>query len=289
MVIVRIYGGLGNQLFQYALYRSLEEKGKEAYLDTRILKSEDYRDVRNITLFPSIKIKEADSKLCIHVADSSRVIYSRLRRKIFGRKKTYVEEDYNLHFQAEIFNMDYVYLAGCWQSELYFKQIREALLEELNFPKMIGTKNRELLTRITNCNSVSLHIRRGDYLTGRAKQLYGGICTHEYYRNAMEYMQKKYDNVHFYIFTNDVGWALEKYQGTNVTVVDWNQGAEDYLDMHLMSKCRHNIIANSSFSWWGAWLNQNRDKEVVCPSKWFNPAFHDAPHIICKEWTKMEG
>lgn len=288
MVIVKILGGLGNQLFQYALYRNLQEMGKEVYLDISVLDTDEYRKKNNITLFPKINIKQTDKETCKRLSDSSNQIISRIRRKIFGKRSTYFSEDYNLHFQEEVLSKDNIYLVGCWQSELYFYQIREKLLEELIFPKDIGSENEKLLLDMGD-KSASIHIRRGDYLQGRAKQLYGGICTDKYYDNAVSYLRNKYGNIHFYIFTNDVDWARQKYKDKDMTIVDWNQGSNDYLDMYLMTKCHYNIIANSSFSWWGAWLNNHQDKEVISPQIWFNPQYHEAPHIICKDWTKIEG
>lgn len=289
MVIVRVLGGLGNQLFQYALYRSLQESGRAVYLDMSAFRREEYRNIRSIAVFPKAVIQEADPQICSELADTSRNFCSKIRRKIFGRKSTYVAEDHNLHFQEEILSKDNVYLSGCWQSELYFRQIREKLLEELVFPPDIGNQNEKILKMINNNNSVSVHIRRGDYLEGRASKVYGGICTDQYYDNAVSYMRNKHRNTHFFIFSNDVEWVKEHYSSNDMTVVDWNTGENDYLDMYLMTQCRHNIIANSSFSWWGAWLNQHTDKEVISPIRWFNPEYHEAPHIICDDWIRMEG
>lgn len=279
-------GGLGNQLFQYALFRSLQESGKEVSLDLSELKIRNNLYFNQI--FTGVKIIEADIKECEFLSDTSCNLISRVRRKIFGRRKTFFSEDLTKRrYQDEIFHLNHAYLWGYWQSEMYFFHIKEKLLEELCFPSNIGERNREIQNKMQLENSVSIHIRRGDYLLEDTKKIYGEVCTEKYYESAINYALKKYANVHFYIFTNDAVWAKDKYRDLNKTVIDWNQGEQDYLDMYLMTQCKHNIIANSSFSWWGAWLNENKDKEVISPKKWFNPSYSNAEHIICKSWTKI--
>lgn len=289
MVIVRVTDGLGNQMFQYALYRNLQMMGKEAYLDMNNLSKMDESNAPDITLLPNVILKRASSKDVRKLGTDRDNIFSKLRLKILGRRATHILEDYNLHFQEEILEKNNAYLEGYWQSEQYFSNIRDQLLNEFMFPKIMSSKNETVSKKMQGEQSVSLHIRRGDYLKGRAKQLYGGICTEKYYNDAILYMRNKYPNVQFYIFTNDIEWVKQKYCDTDMTIVDWNQGMDDYWDIYLMTQCKHNIIANSSFSWWGAWLNNHSDKEVISPKTWFNPEFHDAKHIICKEWTCIEG
>ena len=116
---------------------------------------------------------------------------------------------------------------------------------------------------------------------------YGNICTLQYYKNAMQYMKKKVPDAKFYFFSNDSEWVRENLAGGDSVIVDCNHGKENYLDMYLMSQCSHNIIANSSFSWWGAWLNQNPDKIVISPKRWFSHL--DASDAICEDWIRIDG
>lgn len=136
------------------------------------------------------------------------------------------------------------------------------------FPKL-DPYNLELAKLITAKESVSLHIRRGDYLTAE-NSIFQNICTPTYYKNAVSYMNSNVVNPYYFIFSNDIEWCKNNLNLDNITFVDWNIGVNSYKDMQLMSLCKHNIIANSSFSWWGAWLNNNPNKVVCVPKRWYN-------------------
>ena len=178
------------------------------------------------------------------------------------------------------------YLNGYWQSEKYFADIRDDLLKKFVFPESKNIKNREVLGDITRDESVSIHIRRGDYLNSQENyDLFGGVCSLEYYKRGIEYFRQHYKEAVFYVFSDDIDWARNNLKAAEFVFVDWNNGKEDYYDMYLMSQCKHNIIANSSFSWWGAWLNSNRDKQVVSPSRWFNK--YQSKDTICEGWLRM--
>ena len=135
--------------------------------------------------------------------------------------------------------------------------------------------------------AVAVHVRRGDYLLPENSRKYGNICTLQYYKNAMQYMKKKVPDAKFYFFSNDSEWVRKNLANGDSVIVDCNHGKENYLDMYLMSQCSHNIIANSSFSWWGAWLNQNPDKIVISPQRWFSHL--DASDAICEDWVRVNG
>ena len=121
--------------------------------------------------------------------------------------------------------------------------------------------------QMQNTNSVSLHIRRGDYLT--VSDVYGGICTPEYYEKAMKQMEEWHPDCHFFVFTNDTKWVKENYHQKNLTVVEGNDEDAGYIDLYLMTRCKHYILANSSFSWWGCYLSTSKDKKVIAPKQWF--------------------
>ena len=287
MIIVKVFGGLGNELFQYALYRKLQISGREVYGDISYLIRLRENGFPTIDLFPKMKLQVVDEEERERLGDVSRSIIAKIRRK-FWRKKSHIREDVKTkYFQKEILRMDEVYLDGYWQSDLYFSDIREELLVELEFPEVHGQKNRELVLKMREKNSVSIHFRRGDYLQGKLAEIYGEACPDSYYKNAIDYFRREYQDVHFYMFSNDPDWVRKQYSGFGMTIVDWNLGRNSYWDMYLMSQCKHNIIANSSFSWWGAWLNKNKDKKVIAPGSWFNPKFIVEKDIVCKEWIRM--
>ena len=152
--------------------------------------------------------------------------------------------------------------------------------EAFRFPlKKLTRENESYLEAILHKESVGVHIRRGDYL--EADELYGGICTDEYYRKAMEEMKRQAPGCHFFLFTNDVPWARRNMAGEGVTIVEGNEEAPGSMDMFLMSRCKHNIIANSSFSWWAAWLNENPEKRIIAPARWVNG--RDMPDIYTSQ------
>ena len=155
--------------------------------------------------------------------------------------------------------------------------------KDFSFSEEVKKKNKDMCCQLQQENSVSVHIRRGDYLTAENKRIHGNICTEEYYNNAMTYMREKTENPRFYIFTDDLQWAREKYKGEDITIVDGNRDHSSYVDMFLMSQCKHNIVANSTFSWWGAWINANPDKLVLAPPKWLNN-FEEA-QVACADWV----
>ncbi|MCI6689512.1 MAG: alpha-1,2-fucosyltransferase, partial [Clostridiaceae bacterium] len=141
--------------------------------------------------------------------------------------------------------------------------------------------------QISQNYSVSVHVRRGDYLNYSYLQ---GICTPHYYEQAMQFFREKYrGKVKFYIFSNDIEWAENNFSEADCVIVEGNSGKDSFRDMQLMSLCKHNIVANSSFSWWGAWLNQNKEKIVIAPNKWINQEVEEKIDVIPDDWVKMSS
>jgi hypothetical protein len=281
MIIVRLQGRLGNQMFQYALAKSLQESGKNVTIDSSMLKYDGNHN--ELGLFENVKSEyiEADSHLVAKLGDCNKSFPYKVKRKIIGYKKTHILEN-NYAYNAAIFDMDNVYLEGYWQTEKYFKNIEGQIRTLYTFPTITDKSNLDLEDKIKSCNSVSLHIRRGDYLSDKNAPMHGDICTKAYYDNAIKYIKERVDNPKFYIFTDDAEWARQQYKDEEYTIVDQNHADNSFRDMQLMSLCKHNIIANSSFSWWGAWLNTNKDKIVTAPPKWFNLA--ETPDVWCEGW-----
>lgn len=192
-----------------------------------------------------------------------------LKRKLGLRyHKTYIESAY--YFDPSFFkNYPPVLLKGFYQSEMYFQTIRENLIQAFTFPINKVSDLHKFANPIENCNSVSIHVRRGDYVTLSDVNAFHGTCSVAYYQSAISQMDKLSKNTHYFIFSDDIEWASQNLLLNNRSQVVDTRHLPSWCDMYLMSICKNNIIANSSYSWWGAWLNQNDNKIVIAPEKWF--------------------
>lgn len=286
MIIVEIKGGLGNQMFQYALGYKLASMGKQIKYDI----SDYYRNGRNLRKLSlgifDLELPVANENELIKVGRGNSLLGKACRKVGIGKDKIYIE-DIDKGYQPSVFEMDNIYLSGYWQSEKYFKNICAEILKIYKMPGAVMRENKELLAEIENTNSVSMHIRRGDYLNEQNRKIYGNICTEKYYNEALNMINKRMQNSKIYVFTDDPKWARKKFAKKDFYVVEANLNRNDVNDLFLMSKCKANIIANSSFSWWAAWLNQNKNKIVVAPMKWFNN--HETSEAICEDWNRIEG
>jgi len=292
---VKIYGGLGNQMFQYALCTALNQKGKKSRISFSNFLFEDHHN--GFSLCNAFKIK-LSFPLCLlnnflligdflhrnrYVAFIGRRIIQwrhKLIYKSFHEKKAF-------NYDPEVFEQNSSFLVGIWQVESYFNNIKGIIQQEFEFRKPIDKVNIELVQKITSCASVSIHIRKGDYETSRWKNILGIVNNTNYYNNAITHIKMQVKNAHFYIFSDDMEWVMKDFQIANCTYVNHNKGKHSYIDMYLMSLCKHNIIANSTFSWWGAWLNKNESKIVIMPEKWINCDYPPVG-IYPKEWIKMK-
>ena len=268
LVVIQLSGGMGNQMFQYALYLQLKALGKNVKIDdkTEYVGRENARPIR-LGVFEAFYDTPTEVEmLCL--TDSYMDLFSKVRRKIRGRKTALHQEKSPL-FDVTVFDKERAYLAGCWQSEKYFYNIREQVREVFTFRNLNLTEEMKAYEEaMLSSNSVSVHVRRGDYLD--VDEVYGGICTQEYYEKAMKKMEEDIPDCHFFIFTNDVPWVKAHMQSNNVIVVEGNDEEHGYIDMYLMTKCKHYILANSSFSWWGCYLNSSKEKKVIAPKLWAN-------------------
>ena len=276
MIVINLTGQLGNQMFQYALGRHLQLQGKKVLYHTAYYRQhpEHYFGLGRFGLEIPVA-KETD--VLTFQEDRHRMI-DRLRRKLFGAHPHVFSEinSESLHYRKEIFDLRKGFVDGYWQSEKYFDEIADVIRKDFTFPRSDNPKNDALVEEMQNCTSVSIHVRRGDYLGGFP------VMDEKYFFPAMEYFANKYENVRFYVFSNDLVWCREHLKGEQMVFVDWNTGKDSLFDMWLMTQCKHNIIANSSFSWWGAWLNQHEGKEVVAPNLWFTHA--ETPDVYADGW-----
>lgn len=295
MIIVKLHGGLGNQMFQYAVGRKLSLLNKtELKLDLSFLLDRTprpnftYRDY-NLNIF-NLNIEFATQK---EIKPFISYLDSRIKRKIYtylflGRNNKYIDEK-QFTCDPDILKLTgNLYLDGYWQTEKYFSDIKNILCNDFTIKIPQDKKNQEMTKIIKNTNSVSLHIRRGDYIEN--KQIYNvhGICDLDYYYNCINLFLKKLKNPHFFIFSDDHQWAKENLKlDCPMIFIDHNDASKNYEDLRLMSQCRHNIIANSTFSWWGAWLNQNHHKIVYAPQKWFSDSSRNTKDLISDQWIKL--
>ncbi len=279
MIIIQMAGGLGNQMFQYALYKQLTGMGKTVKMDDEAGFREDAQRNPALAAF-GIAYERASRQEIEEMTDSSMAFTARVRRKLFGRqRRAYFEE--NKCFQPKIFDWDDIYLEGYWQSEKYFRDVGNLLKKEFSLESVrrnrdngygLSEEAERYLNRIEQGESVSVHVRRGDYLLPQNQDLFGNICTDMYYENAVKKMMESRPDCTFYLFTNDNQWAAERLRERKdfpIVLVEL-PGNRDYETLMLMSRCRHNILANSSFSWWASYLNDNPDKQVIAPAEWMN-------------------
>lgn len=279
MIIIRMTGGLGNQMFQYALYLKLCSMGREVKFDD--ITEYELDNARPVMLWAfGLTYPRADQEEINKITDGFLKLSHRIRRKLFGRKSLEYQEK-NCNYDPQVLQRDPAYLTGYFQSEKYFMDVEEQVRRAFTFSEgiwkwqdeEIRRKMQNFLGQIQGCESVSVHVRRGDYL--EKEEIYGGICTEAYYKSAIEYMQRKRKESRFFLFSNDPEWVREwvnaNYRGDNrFVIIEGTQEETGYLDLLLMSRCKNHIIANSSFSWWGAWLDENPEKKVIAPAKWAN-------------------
>lgn len=274
MVIVYLMGGLGNQMFQYAAGRRLAYVLKA---DLRLDTNEFDVDKLRTYALGAFNIQEhfATAEEVAAFTISKRGILNRLVERMLripcNPPSTHIKEKH-FHFDSSVLSLnDDVYLDGYWQSEKYFVDASNIIFKEFTVKSPQTGKNKELAELITSCNAVSIHVRRGDYISDpHISKLYR-TCDLAYYIRCFDKITQSIQNPHFFIFGDEPKWIRKNINlPYSTTIVDHNGDDKSYEDLRLMSICKHNIIANSSFSWWGAWLNQNPKKMVFAPKQWFS-------------------
>lgn len=286
MVIVKLTGGLGNQLFQYSAARRI------SYLYNLPLKLDISEFVQyklhNYSLMHLNIIEEIATQDEIAKFKPQNVL-SKLSFKLVGKFNHIYARERHFHFDPNILKIDRAaYLEGYWQSEKYFLDIEAVVRKELLIKTLPDYENKIMMNKIIDSDAVSLHIRRADYIANSATNAFHGTCSLDYYYRAVEKVVEKIKYPYFYIFSDDPSWALVnlklKYPATFIT---HNGPDKNYEDLRLMSLCRHSIIANSTFSWWGAWLCTNQDKVVIAPQNWFNDQTINTTDLIPPNWIRI--
>ncbi|MDQ1148971.1 alpha-1,2-fucosyltransferase [Sphingobacterium zeae] len=278
MKIVKFLGGLGNQLFQYAFFLALQQKFKQVKADLTDFEDYDLHNGFELEAIFNINLPQLSTfETNIYTRNNNKWLWRKLKR-LFNTKHIFLEETAPFSFSKQIFeDKKSRYYWGYWQHIDYINQVASLLRQNLTFPPFNDTENIRIQHLIQQKNAVSLHVRRGDYLQ---EPLFKDICTEEYYEKSIQYMLETQESPLFIVFSNDIGWCKSTFKNLNMIFVEQNVGSNSFRDLQLMSLCKHHIIANSSFSWWGAWLNDDPDKVVVSPKKWINDATIDTTGLI---------
>ncbi len=303
MVIIKIAGGLGNQMQQYSLYRKLLSLGKEVKLDLswfspkiqeKMLAPREFE----LNLFKGLPYEECTDEE--REAFLKQNLLDKINGKIFKKLKIWDNDNPRVFLETamyhpEIFDLDNKYIEGYFACQKYYDDVMDELRELFVFPEHsisdLHQRNMILASKMDKETSVSVHIRRGDYLSPENFKILGNIATEEYYASAMKYFEDKYPDTHFYIFTSDHEYARENYSDeSRYTIIDWNTGKDSVQDLMLMSHCKGNICANSTFSFWGARLNKRPDREIIRTFTMRNNQHCDPKimHDYWKGWILMD-
>ena len=294
MIIVQLAGGLGNQMFQYSLGLYLSKSNSSALgLDIRSYG----RDTKRRYLLNYFECEQA----LVSVADIRRLKYPFLGPSFFcyllrastwntGLVLSRRVRERGLIYDPSVRSLpDNVLLQGFWQSEKYFYEVRSDLVHHFRLKGGLRDSSTSYRDHICSVESVAVHVRRGDYVCGSAESAVHGVCPLSYYRSAYELVMARLLKPVFFIFSDDLNWAAEnlRFYDNAIFVNCGNSDVGACEELYLMSLCKHNIIANSTYSWWGAWLNQNLRKIVVAPRQWFNSPLYDSTDIIPASWIRL--
>jgi hypothetical protein len=291
MIITKLYGGLGNQMFQYAAGRRLA-----AVHDTQLKMDRSWFNADQGPNPPAIREYELEcfvlaqnftsTKDLARIDLPGRSLQGKLYRKVAGPIKLFRESE-TAEFYPEVLKApNDSCLDGYWQTEKYFADKAELIRTDFNFKAKASGKNLELARQISSVNSVSLHVRRGDYASNPQTKAFHGLTSLQYYQTTVEKISKQVDSPHFFVFSDDPDWTKKNIKiAAPTTYIGHNK--KGFEDLRLMSLCKHHIIANSSFSWWGAWLNPSPDKIVYAPRVWFANSKIDIKDRLPSSWIKI--
>lgn len=296
MILVRLMGGLGNQMFQYATALRLAHKNHTSLkLDASVYENMAAIDTPRqyeLSVF-AIEAELATAQDLARVVPPAqrRSLAQRIKHRLGVGSDIFIYGEAGSSFQPLTLQLpDNTMLVGWWQNEKYFKDIRNTLIAEFTPKVSLSKTSATFLKRIEAIeNSISLHVRRGDYVSNPHANVHHGLTPLEYYGAAVEYIRRYTKDPHFFVFSDDITWCKQNLDlGKDATFVIGNDGVQAYEDLILMSHCHHNIVANSSFSWWGAWLNDNSDKVVIAPQVWYqNEQANSETEIVPEDWVRL--
>jgi len=294
MIIIGLKGGLSNQMFQYAVGRSLAGLLEtELKLDKSFYDNQIHRHSKRKYELCKLNIKENFASASEIRKFKNASVLGEISAKIsswlgFQVKRSAITKEKGFEFNSEIMKLvRHSYLDGYWQSYKYFENIGGIIREEFKNRSEWNEPNREMLRLIKNSKSVAIHFRRTDYVLNRETAAFHGTCSMDYYQEAVEYIKSKVDNPKFFAFSDDIEWVKVNFRMNNLKYIDNNDSNHGELDLSLMKHCQHFVIANSSFSWWGAWLCENPDKIVIAPHNWFKDKNINTDDLIPANWIRM--
>jgi hypothetical protein len=293
MIIIQLQGGLGNQMFQYAFARILAKKNDavvqldENFFSTTPKEQEFTLRQFELGIFENTNLQA--SSLEISKLKRLSFFYKLIRKLGFYKSKIYSEPSFDFHLEALSIKAP-VYIKGYFQSYKYFENQEDLIREIFSFPiESLSGRNRVLLSKLQSETTISVHIRRGDYVTNKKTQQFHGNCSLEYYSNAIALLASKNKIFTLVFFSDDSEWVKEQFENLPFSkiFVDHNNNENSWIDMLLMSSCSHNIIANSSFSWWAAWLNKHSKKTVIAPKNWYANSEKNTNDLIPPQWIRL--
>lgn len=291
MIVSRLEGGLGNQMFQYAAgLRLAAARNTRLKLDLSKLDDPTMSTPRSYELGVfAVTAEVASLDEVKALTAGGRGLMGRLADRLSRSSARPPGLERSFHFDSRVLTFfDGAYLRGYWQSERYFADAADRLRREFSWKREPEGKNAEMIDEISACNAVSLHVRRGDYVTNPVAHSVHGTCSIDYYRHAVDHLASRIENPIFFLFSDDPDWTREHLElRGSVRLVDHNGPGAGSEDLRLMSRCAHHIIANSTFSWWGAWLNPSPDKIVVASKQWFADESLDTSDLLPESWVEL--
>lgn len=288
MIIVKFFGGLGNQMFQYATYLALKNRYKDVtvtadlswYNTTTIHNGFELEHLFEIKLNVFLGNKHGRTTIMSKYFYRAISLFAKefFKRSLFN-KFEFIED--TSIFNKKLFHLNkekHYYLDGSWGNERYFEDVKDLILKDFTFKEPLDILNNKWRAELTSVESTSIHIRRGDYVT--YNKIFIDLCNTDYYSSALNFIQQQKGNLKFYIFSDDSQWCkdnLSWLKNIEYKFINQNSGKNSFRDMQLMALCKNNVIANSTFSWWAAWLNSNKPNIVICPMR----LFHDNHKNTC--------
>ena len=298
-IVVSLYGGLGNQLFQYAMGRALSlRNGLPLVLDLAWFDQVKEGDasvttIREYALTPfelAVQTQKTQAPSPISPSLMQRILRRILRHAPTKNEGLSIYREKGFNFDRMAFEYQGpVWLQGYWQSYRYFDDAAEILRHELGQARNVSVATQDMLDRISHSDAICLHIRRGDYVTNKNAAATHGLCSLDYYTKGVEILSSDLNNPHCFVFSDDPDWARTNLNlATPITIVDINGPDAAHEDLWLMAACKRFVIANSSLSWWGAWLSVREGKRVVAPLDWFaDKGGRDTRDLLPEDWIRV--
>lgn len=287
-VIVNMACGLANRMFQYSYYIYLKKLGYNVSIDFYTNTQLAHENVKWLRIFPNAQYEQASRWDVLRLGGGEDII-SKIRRKCipFGHRVMQQPTAFDAHIPQKKGDR---YVMGVFQNAKMVDSIKSEILQKFTFMPLADERNIVLQRELQSCNSVGIHIRKGqDYMS---RIWYQDTCPLDYYRKAIAYIKERIENPKFYVFADNPTWVKENFKEFDYTLVEGNPpaGWGSHFDMQLMSYCKHNIISNSTYSWWGAFLNKNPEKIVILPHQWFNPKSCEestCEKVQCEGWVAL--